>query len=215
MAIEKTDGETSIEDVERELLEAQRAAFKDDPFIKRVEKLMSDLPEEEIEPSLLDLTYDISDIAQVSSDHAERAERVRAHKDEHQTVHAPGYVVEDDPLKSARLIQQIRESARAFPETHEVDDGEYTGRSVSYYQVEVASPTTPGRQPYVAECNDVIEALGMNFAEGNAFKALWRMAAARSGKFKKGYEDEVYDAEKLVFFGERIIEMAKLRREKK
>ncbi len=82
---------------------------------------------------------------------------------------------------------------------------EYTGGSVTYYQVRVANPTTP-RAPYIAECNDIIEALGMNYAEGNAFKAIWRRAAARTlGKAKKGYTDGLYDAEKVEFFGRRMV----------
>ncbi|MDH1556854.1 hypothetical protein N5E86_20605 [Stutzerimonas stutzeri] len=82
---------------------------------------------------------------------------------------------------------------------------EYTGSSVSYYSAEVRNPTTPGREPYTAECNDIIEALDMNFAEGNAFKALWRRAAARQGRSKRHYTDGLYDAEKVVFFGERLV----------
>ena len=83
---------------------------------------------------------------------------------------------------------------------------EYTGGSVSYYRVHVSRPTSDDVQPYRAECNDIIEALGMNYAEGNAFKALWRRAAARNlGMAKKGYEDGLYDAEKVVFFGQRLV----------
>jgi hypothetical protein len=87
---------------------------------------------------------------------------------------------------------------------------EYTGSSVSYYKVEVSKPTNPDSAPYVAECNDIIEALNMNYAEGNAFKAIWRSCAARAlGVAKKGYDDGLYDAEKVVFFGTRMVEMAK------
>lgn len=82
---------------------------------------------------------------------------------------------------------------------------EYTGSSVSYYSVKIDFPTSGG-DPYIAECNDIIEALGMNFAEGNAFKAIWRSCAARTlGKSKDGYKDGLYDAEKVVFFGKRMI----------
>lgn len=90
---------------------------------------------------------------------------------------------------------------------------EYTGGSVSYYSVAVPNPTT-GSNPYTAECNDIIEALGMNYAEGNAFKAIWRMCAARQGRSKQGYKDALYDAEKVVFFGARMVEMAKASKEK-
>ena len=80
---------------------------------------------------------------------------------------------------------------------------EHTGGSSSYYRVSVAHPTTLP-EPYEAECNDIIEALDMTFAEGNTFKANWRIAAARQGKRKKG-NDAVYDAEKICFFGPRIL----------
>jgi len=83
---------------------------------------------------------------------------------------------------------------------------EYTGGSVSYYSVLVEKPTLEGRDPYTAECNDIIESLGMNYAEGNAFKALWRRAAARTlGMAKAGYKDGLYDAEKVEFFGARLV----------
>lgn len=87
---------------------------------------------------------------------------------------------------------------------------EYTGGSVSYYQVRVDEPTNPGLKPYTAECNDIIEALGMNYAEGNAFKAIWRRAAAQNlGLAKKGYKDGLYDAEKAEFFGARLVAQAR------
>lgn len=80
-----------------------------------------------------------------------------------------------------------------------------TGGSSSYYVVRVEQPTSLGA-PYDAECNDIIEALGMNFAEGNAFKALWRAAASRSLAIQKSnYEGALYDAEKVVFFGQRLV----------
>lgn len=82
---------------------------------------------------------------------------------------------------------------------------EYTGGSVSYYRVPVAAPLSGGA-PYVAECNDIIEALGMTYAEGNAFKAIWRLCAARTlGVKKRGYTDGLYDAEKVAFFGARMV----------
>lgn len=86
---------------------------------------------------------------------------------------------------------------------------EKSGGSVDYYQVKITHPTTKGRGPYTAECNDIIEALGMNYAEGNSFKALWRSCAARTlGKLKEG-GDAIYDAEKNVFFANRILAQRK------
>ena len=87
----------------------------------------------------------------------------------------------------------------------------YTGGSADYYQVRITNTTTPGRPDYIAECNDIIEALGMNFAEGNAFKALWRRAAHRTlGLRKAGAKgDGLYDAEKVEFFGARLVAQSK------
>lgn len=90
--------------------------------------------------------------------------------------------------------------------------GEYTGGSTSYYKIRIDHPTSPDFVPYDAECNDIIEALEMSFAEGNAFKAIWRRAAARLGKTKKGYTDGLYDAEKVVFFGQRMVAVEKRKR---
>ncbi|UZS00966.1 nucleotide kinase [Pseudomonas phage vB_PsaM_M1] len=81
---------------------------------------------------------------------------------------------------------------------------QYTGSSSDYYKVYVKNPTTL-EAPYEAECNDIIESLKMTFAEGNAFKAIWRKAKARQGVKKKGYDNGVYDSEKVVFFGERML----------
>lgn len=85
------------------------------------------------------------------------------------------------------------------------DRREYTGGSVEYYRVRISSPVS-GADAYTAECNDIIEALGMNYAEGNAFKAIWRSCAARTlGLSKRGYTDGLYDAEKVAFFGGRMV----------
>ena len=90
---------------------------------------------------------------------------------------------------------------------------EHTGGSVNYYKVHVANPTTLP-EAYDAEANDIIESLGLTFAEGNLFKAIWRMAADRNGKKKKG-NNSVYDAEKLVFFAERVLVQEKAKNEPK
>lgn len=86
---------------------------------------------------------------------------------------------------------------------------EYSGGSSSYYKVDVTNPTT-SESPYQAECNDIIEALGLTFTEGNIFKAIWRIAADRNGKKKKG-NNSIYDAEKVVFFAERLLIQEKSR----
>jgi hypothetical protein len=83
-----------------------------------------------------------------------------------------------------------------------------TGGSAGYYKVRVERPTSGG-EPYIAECNDIIEALGMEYDVANAFKAAWRVAALRQGRGKPGQDSPVYDGEKIVFFGQRIIERTK------
>ena len=88
---------------------------------------------------------------------------------------------------------------------------EHTGGSSSYYMATIVKPTTLP-EPYQAECNDIIEALKMTFAEGNAFKAIWRTATARLGTLKKG-NNAVYDAEKVQFFGARMEVLAALQLE--
>lgn len=83
---------------------------------------------------------------------------------------------------------------------------EHTGGPVSYYKVEVKIPTSLP-SPYTAECNDIIEALNMTFAEGEVLKAVWRKAAARVlGKQKIG-DTPVYNAEKQEFYGHRQVVM--------
>ena len=74
---------------------------------------------------------------------------------------------------------------------------EHTGGSSSYYDLKVGDTTI--------KCLDIIEGLDMNYNEGNIFKAVWRIAAAKQGKTKRG-NNMHYDAEKIVFFGERLVE---------
>lgn len=82
---------------------------------------------------------------------------------------------------------------------------EKSGGSVNYYQVPITKPTSSSNSPYLAECNDLIEALGMSYAEANIFKAIWRICAARTlGKYKEGFEDPTYDITKINFFANRL-----------
>jgi len=68
-----------------------------------------------------------------------------------------------------------------------------TGGSSDYYKIVVNDVTI--------ECNDVIKALKLNYALGNILKAVWRIAQAHQGRGKPG-TTTIYDAEKIVFFGE-------------
>ena len=95
---------------------------------------------------------------------------------------------------------------------YEVDMSEAkqaSGGNNNYWLVVIKNPKR--LEPYTAECEDIIEALGMNFAEGCAFKAIWRSCAARSlGKLKPGLkEDGIYDAEKAVYYAQRMVAQRK------
>lgn len=79
----------------------------------------------------------------------------------------------------------------------------------NWYVVPVKNPQRKEQEPYQAECEDIIQALGMTFDEGCAFKALWRNAAKRMGNGKPG-NDAVYDAEKMVHYTNRILAKEKL-----
>ena len=86
----------------------------------------------------------------------------------------------------------------------EINPSGLTGGSSDYYKVRVENPTSGGDK-YTAECNDIIEALQMEFDVANAFKAAWRVAALRQGRGKPGQDSARYDGEKIVFFGQRIV----------
>lgn len=79
-----------------------------------------------------------------------------------------------------------------------------TGGSSDYYKVNITNPTSPELEPYTAECNDIIEALNLSFAEGNILKAIWRIAKNRTGEGKPGVSN-LYDAEKIKFFADRVL----------
>lgn len=83
-----------------------------------------------------------------------------------------------------------------------------TGGSSDYYKVRVENPTHQ-LQPYTAEANDIIEALSMSFAEGNILKAVIRHALVRQGTGKQGSTAK-YEAEKIAWYGERLVAQAEL-----
>lgn len=79
-----------------------------------------------------------------------------------------------------------------------------TGGSSSHYVLDVTKPLEG--QPYRTQCLDIITSLNMTFAEGEAFKAIWRKAAARLGNGKPG-NTALYDAEKVKFYGETMVRL--------
>lgn len=72
-----------------------------------------------------------------------------------------------------------------------------------YYDVKVTKPLL-AKKPYTATCNDLIVALQMSHAEGEAFAAIWRKAAARMGNGKKDHV-ALYDAQKVAFYGNSLV----------
>lgn len=86
---------------------------------------------------------------------------------------------------------------------------EHTGGSSSYYTVKVENPMSGGH-PYTAEAIDIMESLELTSHEANVFKSIWRRAAERQGKTKKG-NTALYDAEKMAFFSNRILFLEQLK----
>lgn len=84
---------------------------------------------------------------------------------------------------------------------------EHTGKSVNYYRLTVEEPTSEDIESYTAECNDIIEGLNMTYAEANVFKAIWRKCAERELGLGKEGNNQVYDAEKMVFFSDRTLKI--------
>lgn len=81
---------------------------------------------------------------------------------------------------------------------------EDSGGSCNYYIVQVLSPWNTEKEPYEAECSEIVEALGMTPHEANIFKEIWRRSAARQGRKKKG-NTALRSAEKIAFFANRIL----------
>lgn len=107
--------------------------------------------------------------------------------------------------------KQVRAASEAVVErvnAHQVaNEQPLSGGSNDYWKVRVDAPVSGG-DAYTAECNDLIEALQMTYAEGNVLKAVWRHALARRGIGKQG-NTQKYEAEKAEFFAKRLVELTK------
>ena len=81
---------------------------------------------------------------------------------------------------------------------------ENSGGFCDYYQIPVANPQHPAQtEPYVANTEDLIQALQMTFDEGCELKSLVRRANARLG-FVKAESSAVRDAAKALHYAQRI-----------
>ena len=88
--------------------------------------------------------------------------------------------------------------------------GKLTGGLVNYYLAPVHHPQRLDQAPYVAECEDIAEALQLTPNEFCEFKAIWRTASARLGNGKPD-QKALYDAEKRLHYAGR--DVAKYKRE--
>lgn len=88
--------------------------------------------------------------------------------------------------------------------------GKLTGGLVNYYLAPVTHPQRKEQPAYVAECEDIAEALKLTPNEFCEFKAIWRTGAARLGNGKPDHKS-LYDAEKRLHYAGR--DVAKYRRE--
>lgn len=101
------------------------------------------------------------------------------------------------------LKRKMNELKLKQPVTDESPDNDLnSGGSCDYYKAPIENPTT-ATDKYIAECNDIIEALDMTYAEANMFKEIWRTAAARTLGKKKANHTSKRGAEKIIFFAER------------
>jgi hypothetical protein len=95
---------------------------------------------------------------------------------------------------------QIYKPDQVDPVKEPVVKRENSGAACSYYRVNIDYPESEDQEPYIAECVDIMRALGMTYDESNMFKEIWRTAAERTlGKGKEG-NNARRAAEKILFF---------------
>lgn len=97
-----------------------------------------------------------------------------------------------DDIQESKDRQRVRYDPNDIPPPRMIPEPaaqQKTGGSVDYYKCHVADPISKG-EPYTAESIDIIEALGMTFAEGEAFKAIWRTCTGRMVRAAKRSEAE-------------------------
>lgn len=107
-----------------------------------------------------------------------------------------------------RELEELTGGVKEAKEDTSSNSPKLIGGRVNYYLVPVTNPQREDQPAYVAECEDIIQALGMTFDEGCLFKALWRRSSARLGNGKPG-QKSLYDAEKILHYAGRILLKAK------
>lgn len=82
---------------------------------------------------------------------------------------------------------------------------EDSGSHCEYYHCEVKHPQNPNQKVgYIANCEDIIQALGLTFDEGCEFKSIWRRGRGRQG-FVKAESTALRDAIKAVHYAKRVL----------
>lgn len=82
---------------------------------------------------------------------------------------------------------------------------ENSGGHCEYYHCEVTHPQNPNQKVgYIANCEDIIQALGLTFDEGCEFKSIWRRGRGRQG-FVKAESTALRDAIKAVHYAKRVL----------
>lgn len=77
-----------------------------------------------------------------------------------------------------------------------------SGLDNDYWLLDIQHPKR--LEPHKVECEDIIEAMDMPFAEATVFKSLWRLMQLRRGRGKPG-STEKYEAEKMVYYSARTL----------
>lgn len=116
------------------------------------------------------------------------------------------------PLNGAPSLSEIIKSVPEVPAIKAAVEATLTGSFTNYYLVYVRYPQRSTQPPYQAECEDLIQALGMTFDQGCEFKALWRTASAALGNGKPGrdaLDQAIYDAEKRIHYATRDLNRLK------
>ena len=106
--------------------------------------------------------------------------------------------------------KESQESELPSVQLHETVKKTSSGGDNDYWVVVIDDPKRLA--PYKAECEDLIEKFQFNFAEGEAFKALWRKGMANLGNGKPD-DTPLRNAEKVAYMGSRmvVIEQRKLK----
>ena len=114
--------------------------------------------------------------------------------------------IKQDIEHAKNLKQKLEAEARVTLSNRKTDPTSGGGLT-NYYLVSVKHPQREEHQSYIAECEDIIEALELNFDEANIFKEIWRTANARKGNAKQGQND-LRAAEKIYHYAGRILKRA-------